>query len=136
MAIVRGTCAAFGNAGVLIEGPPGSGKSDLALRLMDRGWTLVSDDYTEVEARRGRLYARAPKAIAGKMEVRGLGIQHLGTAKAVPVRLLVRLVPRGEVPRFPAPARRTIAGLAIPARKLHAFDASTPIKIELALKGR
>ena len=136
MVLVRGTCVARRNAAVLIEGPSGAGKSDLALRLIDRGWRLVADDYTEVEIKKGRLEARSPKVIVGKIEVRGLGIRRVPALAKARIRLVVRLVARGKVPRLPKSARRVLGGVALPLRTLHAFDASTPIKIELALKAR
>src|SRR5256885_16911508 len=77
--------------GVLISGPSGSGKSDLALRLLDRGFTLVSDDQTIVRRDDSRLIASAPPTIAGKLEIRGIGIVEMDTAKDVPVALLVEL---------------------------------------------
>jgi len=67
------TVALDGRA-VLISGPSGSGKSDLALRLLDRGFILVSDDQTIVRKDGGHLVAGAPPTIAGKLEVRGIGI--------------------------------------------------------------
>jgi serine kinase of HPr protein (carbohydrate metabolism regulator) len=71
---IHATCVAIGGQGVLIMGPSGIGKSDLALRLIDRGATLVSDDYTEIELVEGALTGRPPATIAGKIEVRGVGI--------------------------------------------------------------
>lgn len=119
---------------MLIEGPPGAGKSDLALRLLERGWRLVADDCTELTQRTGRLVASAPKAIAGRLEVRGLGIRRVASSRNAVLLLCVRLVPRARVPRLPEPARRRVAGVAVPLLRLHAFDASTPLKIEMALK--
>lgn len=72
--------------GVLIQGPSGVGKSDLALRLIGQGWRLVADDWTHLWASDGALYAGAPTAIAGRIEVRGLGIV------AVPIQPLARIV--------------------------------------------
>ena len=73
---------------VLITGPSGSGKSDLALRLLDRGFTLVSDDQTVVRREENRLIASAPATIAGKLEIRGLGIVQMETTMDVPVMLI------------------------------------------------
>ncbi len=67
------TVATEGRA-VVIAGPSGSGKSDLALRLLDRGFTLVSDDQTTIKREADRLIASAPPNIAGKLEIRGIGI--------------------------------------------------------------
>src|SRR3954466_2404822 len=81
------TVASEGRA-VLITGPSGSGKSDLALRLLDRGFTLVSDDQTLVRRTGDRLIASAPAALAGKLEIRGIGIVEMETVKDVPIALL------------------------------------------------
>ena len=70
-ALVHASCVAIGGRAILLAGPPGAGKSDLALRLIDRGARLGSDDYTELRRVEGRLLARAPATIAGKIEVQG-----------------------------------------------------------------
>lgn len=125
------TVAIDGRA-VLIEGRSGSGKSDLALRLIDRGATLVSDDYTLVVRRDGALRAKAPATIAGKMEVRGIGIVTMPAVEDVPVALIVRL--DGEVMRMPERRLRRVAGVAVREIALDPFTASAAIKVELALK--
>lgn len=130
--IIHASCVARGERGILIAGRSGSGKSDLALRLLDRGAVLVSDDYTAVRAEEGVLIASAPANIAGKMEVRGIGIVDAATAGAVPVALFVDL--DAAVERLPEPdAARIIAGIAIPLMALGSLEASAPIKVELAL---
>lgn len=125
------TVAIDGQA-VLIEGRSGAGKSDLALRLIDRGAMLVSDDYTVVTRSDGQLFARAPTTIAGKIEVRGLGIVAMPAIADVPVALIVCL--DAEVPRMPEPRVRRIADLPVRELALDAFAASAPIKVELALR--
>ncbi len=94
---IHGSCAARGDAGVLLLGPPGSGKSDLLLRLLDHGFTLVADDRVEVEAGR----ASPPEALAGLLEVRGLGILRLSYAAPVRLVLVVRMA---AMARLPGPA--------------------------------
>src|SRR5512143_2512221 len=84
------TVAVEGRA-VLITGPSGSGKSDLTLRLLDRGFTLVSDDQTIVRRQGERLLATAPPNIAGKLEIRGIGIVEMEWAGDLPVALIVEL---------------------------------------------
>lgn len=123
---------AIGGRAVLIAGAPGRGKSDLALRLIDRGATLISDDYTLVEAREGRLWASPPPTIAGKIEVRGLGIVELGhTNGPVPASLYVDLDARPE--RLPAARATIVHGIALPVLELAALEPSAPIKVEKAL---
>lgn len=131
---IHASCVAIGGGAVLLHGPSGSGKSDLALRLMDRGAALVSDDYTLLRRVGDRLVASPPETIAGRMEVRGLGVidmPHLGEAY---VRLLVAL--DEPPPRMPAErlASRQLAGIDVPVLALAPFEASAPIKVELALR--
>jgi len=102
---IHASCIAVGKQGVLLLGDSGAGKSDLALRLIDDGAMLVSDDRTELYVSRGMLHARAPKSIAGLLEVRGLGIVALPFAKSAPLGLAVKL---GAQPkRLPDPAYYT-----------------------------
>ncbi|KQW81870.1 HPr kinase/phosphorylase [Brevundimonas sp. Root1279] len=122
----------FGWRAVLITGPAGAGKSDLALRLIGRGWSLVSDDYTHVFASGGALYAVAPETIAGRMEVRGVGIvaeRALGVT-----RLWMEVEPvDGPVERLPEPAWRDIEGVRLPLLRLNGFEVSTVEKVAVAL---
>ncbi|MGH6613175.1 HPr kinase/phosphorylase [Sphingomonas sp.] len=126
------TVAIDGRA-VLIEGPSGAGKSDLALRLIDRGAVLVSDDYTILVRNGETLLASAPVTIAGKIEVRGIGIIVMPYVERVPAALLVRLA--GGFDRMPLERmERKVAGIAIPEVTLDAHENSAPIKVELALR--
>src|SRR5436853_4152411 len=85
------TVASEGRA-VLITAPSGSGKSDLALRLLDRGFSLVSDDQTVVKRDGDKLLASPPPNIAGKLEIRGIGIVDVDHLAELPVALIVELV--------------------------------------------
>jgi serine kinase of HPr protein (carbohydrate metabolism regulator) len=125
------TVALDGRA-VMICGPSGSGKSDLALRLLDRGFKLVSDDQTIVRKDGERLLASAPPTIAGKLEVRGLGIVEVETAADVPVALCVELA--SDIQRLPNDDReRQFLGVGIPLFSVDAMTASAPAKVALAL---
>jgi serine kinase of HPr protein (carbohydrate metabolism regulator) len=128
---VHATCVAIGGRGVLIAGRSGSGKSDLALRLIDRGAQLVSDDYTEVSSAGGGLVARAPATIAGRMEIRGVGLVETAAAAEAPVCLVADLDSAPE--RLPEPQVRRIAGHDVPLIALAALEASAPLKLEQAL---
>lgn len=130
---LHGTCVAIGNRGVLLLGEPGRGKSDLALRLIDGGAQLVADDQTALRLYNDRLYASAPEALRGLLEVRGVGIRKLAHLPEAQVYLTVRLVPREEVERLPEPAFFDCLNVAVPLLSLHAFDESTPAKIRLAI---
>lgn len=128
---LHATTVAINGRAVLLAGVSGIGKSDLALRLIDRGATLVSDDYTLVERIDGELIATAPETIAGLMEVRGIGLVAMAHVDA-PVALLIDLSDR--VDRMPAdPLTRAVAGIDVPVVTLAPLEASAPIKVELAL---
>ncbi|SFP38120.1 HPr kinase/phosphorylase [Sphingomonas rubra] len=129
---IHASTVAIDDRAVLIRGRSGSGKSDLALRLIDRGATLVSDDYTLVARHDGLLVASAPSTIAGKMEVRGIGIVTMPAVDGVPVALSVCL--DETVPRMPDPRMRWIMGISVREIALDPFEASTPLKVELALR--
>ena len=110
---IHASTVAIDGRAVLIGGPSGSGKSDLALRLIDRGAVLVSDDYTDRPPDGDGLVASAPPKIAGKIEVRGLGIVEMPSAVDVPVALFVDLDAAPQ--RLPEPGEtRTLAGVAVP----------------------
>jgi serine kinase of HPr protein (carbohydrate metabolism regulator) len=130
---VRGTTIAIGGRGVLLRGRSGCGKSDLALRLIDRGAVLVSDDYTEVRDQSGRLVARAPATIAGRIEMRGVGIVEAPTASEVPLCLVAELDAAPQ--RLPdGPLRAEVGGVELPAVALAALEPSAPLKLEAALR--
>lgn len=129
---VHASSVAIDNRAVLITGPSGAGKSDLALRLVDRGFTLVSDDQTIVRRDGNRLIAAAPTTIAGKLEIRGIGILDLEAVSDVPVALLVELT--GDIERMPDDSReRPILGVSIPLVTIDAMTASASAKVVLAL---
>ncbi|NJR77314.1 HPr kinase/phosphatase C-terminal domain-containing protein [Sphingomonas corticis] len=128
---VHATCVAIGGRGVLILGESGAGKSDLAMRLIDRGARLVSDDYTRLENDAGALVASAPGTIAGKMEVRGLGIVTMPYQDRATIALAVRL---GVEERMPDAATLTLAGVAVPQVTIDPRAPSAPIKVEWAME--
>ena len=128
---IHASCVARNGKAILIAGPSGSGKSDLALRLIDRGSQLVSDDYTIVHQSGSDLLARAPETIKGRMEVRGIGIVDMPTVQDVPVTLIIDLTEPAD--RFPTEGRtRLIAGKSLPVAGLSPFEASAPLKAEMA----
>ena len=130
---VHASAVAIGGRAVLIGGLPGAGKSDLALRLIDRGATLISDDYCDIWRAEGALRASAPATILGKVEMRGVGIVEMATAQQVPVALFVDLDHRPE--RLPEPGEtRMLAGVAVPVLRLAGLEASAPLKVEAGLR--
>jgi len=121
---------------VLLRGPSGSGKSDVALRLIEAGGRLVADDQTHL-ARRGRsLFASPPPALAGLIEARGLGIVRLPRNQLqarVAVALLVDLVPAARIERLPEPQTETLLDITLPRLDLAPFELSAVQKLWLAL---
>ena len=130
--VIHATTVAINGRAVVISGASGSGKSDLGLRLLDRGFGLVSDDRTLVRREGDRLIASAPRNIAGKLEVRGIGIVEVDHLDDVPVALLVELT--SDIQRMPDDSRtRSILGLAVPLVGIDATAASAASKVGLAL---
>ncbi|MDQ2893446.1 MAG: aldolase [Pseudomonadota bacterium] len=129
---LHATSVAIDRQAVVIQGPSGSGKSDLALRLIDRGALLISDDITLIARVGGALRVRAPDTIRARMEVRGVGIVAVPQVDDVPLALIVRLV--DVVPRLPERRARLIAGVEAREILIDPRPASAPILIELALR--
>jgi serine kinase of HPr protein (carbohydrate metabolism regulator) len=129
---LHASCVSKDGMAILISGRSGSGKSDLALRLIDRGADLVSDDYTIVRRVGGKLLASAPENIRNKLEIRGLGILEFHAETDMPVCLMVEL--SAEVERMPeAPGSMAVAGVQVPSVRLSSLEASAPVKVEVAL---
>ena len=127
------SAVAIDGRAVLIGGRSGTGKSDLALRLIDRGAMLISDDYCDVRRAGAGACASAPATIIGKIEMRGVGIVELETAQDVPVALFVDLDHAPD--RMPEPGEtRSVVGVAIPVLRLAGHEGSAPLKVETALR--
>jgi serine kinase of HPr protein (carbohydrate metabolism regulator) len=131
---IHASCVLLDGGAVLLRGASGAGKSDLALRLIDRGGKLVADDRVDIYRRGGVLVARAPIPLQGLIEVRGIGIVRLPSVIDAPISLVVDLVPRDRVERLPEDSTVTILGIRLGHRALDPFDISTPLKIVLAAK--
>lgn len=133
MLTIHASCVALAGEAVLLRGPSGSGKSDLAFRLIEAGARLVADDRTILHAANARLVASAPEGIRGLIEIRGLGPVPLLPAPPTPVALLVDLVPHAQVPRLPDPDHEILLGLLLPRLALDPFAASAASVVRLAL---
>ncbi|MSO98403.1 MAG: hypothetical protein EXR11_09335 [Rhodospirillaceae bacterium] len=131
---LHATCISFSGTGVLIRGAAGTGKSDLALRLIDRGAELVSDDYCEITVEHGRLMAAPPTTIAGKLEIRGFGIVTLPHIEKVAVGLIVDLCKPADIERLPKTTTTVVENIALPWLKLDPFTVSAADKVRMALR--
>jgi serine kinase of HPr protein (carbohydrate metabolism regulator) len=133
MDTVHGTTVAIEGAGVLLRGPSGSGKSDLALRLIDSGGILIADDRCVLALEDGRVIARAPATLRGRLEVRGLGIMTIPFHERAALVLVVDLAGL-VVERLPEAEFTDLLGIPVRCLRLAAFEASTPAKIRMALR--
>ena len=139
---IHATALALGGKAALIRGPSGSGKSDLALRCIASAplphvphrAELVADDPVALTRTYDGIDVSAPPAIAGKLEVRGLGVLEMPYRASARLALVIDLVPPDEVPRYPLEEVTTIfLGRAVPTLRLAPFEASSPAKLALAL---
>ena len=143
--LLHGTCVAFDDLGILILGPPGSGKSDLALRLIDQPGSgtsgrsrvakLVADDQVIISRAGPLLVAMAPPILAGKLEVRGLGITSVTAQASATLVLAVRLTETSTIERLPdfTKSRYEVLGVGLPLALIDPGKASAPARLRAAL---
>jgi serine kinase of HPr protein (carbohydrate metabolism regulator) len=140
--LVHGTCVALGKRAALLRGGSGAGKSDLALRFLvlpgdgEKRPMLVADDQVWIKAgQKGEVLVSPPDTLAGKIEVRGLGILDVPIVAEARLVLVCDLVTSDEVPRMPNEPweSTTIAGFELPVLKVSPFEASAPMKLKMAL---
>jgi HPr kinase/phosphorylase len=133
--LLHASTVAIAGRAVLLVGPPGSGKSDLALRLIDSGALLVADDQTMLQRDKDILTASPPASIAGKIEIRQLGLVEMPYIASVPVALYIDLAGEDEkLDRLPEESQVFLLDYGVRRLRLHAFHASTPAKIRAALQ--
>ncbi len=140
---VHGTAVAVGDRAVLIRGPSGSGKSDLALRCLGLGTSaivkdgvkLVADDQVLLKHQGGHLAASAPASLRGKLEIRGLGILEVDAVLEANLVLVADLVREGAIERYPDPWLFVpILGVSIPLIRLQPFESSSALKLIAAIQ--
>jgi HPr kinase/phosphorylase len=130
--LVHASAVAIQGHGVLLTGRSGSGKSDLALRLIDRGGVLISDDVVMISRTGTGLSVGVAPNIEGKIEIRGLGICSVKHLSSAPLRLVVGL--SNDIERMPDENRmENILGVDVPSIELAPFEGSAPVKVEMAL---
>jgi HPr kinase/phosphorylase len=137
--LLHGSCVALSETGILLLAPPGGGKSDLALRLIGRGARLVADDQVRLSSQDRELHAEPPEALAGRLEVRGLGLLAGLPWAAARLGLVVELMPPDAIPRLPEPARWEALGVGLPRMMLDGRQPSAPdvlLAAVEALEGR
>lgn len=129
MTLLHASLVAFGPVGVLIRGPSGSGKSQLCLQLMDRNASLVADDQVKLSVENNRLMGKAPEALAGMLEIRGLGLVKYPHVPEAEIKLVVDLRPFAEISRMPEPHEMRVEILGF---NIHRFslDPQTPAAVE------
>ena len=144
-ALIHATCLALGDKGILIIGPPGSGKSDLALRLIDSSGSgigtevmtakLVSDDQTLVTRRGDLLFGTSPATIRGKLEIRGVGVVDVPFQRETPVSLIVSLKPVTQIERMPPKTSKSplYCGISLPEISIDPASASASARVHAAL---
>ena len=131
---VHATCVELDGIACLLRGPPGSGKSDLALRLIDLGARLVADDQVVLTRHGQRVVASAPPTLAGMIEVRGLGVMRVQGVAEASLGLVVDLVAPEKVERVPEPATCEFLGVTLPLIALAPCEASAAAKVRLAAR--
>jgi len=131
---IHATSVDIDGIGILLQGPSGSGKSDLALRLIDEGSRLIADDYTDIIVKNEALYGAAPDTIEGLIEVRGQGVFRVGSVESSKIGILIDLVAGGVIERLPEEQTRNILGIPLLYLQLAPFEASATAKIRLAVK--
>lgn len=134
MQTIHATAVAINEKGVLLRGPSGSGKSDLALRLINDGAVLVADDRTALSQRGDAVVAQCPAPIAGKLEVRGIGIVDVPYIEEAPLSVIVDLVNPDQVERYPTQRTEELLDCRIPSILLAPFEVSATAKIKMAIR--
>ncbi|OBV11412.1 HPr kinase/phosphorylase [Erythrobacter dokdonensis] len=133
--LIQASAVEIEGRAAILEGPPGSGKSSLALSLIDRGARLIGDDGVMLAREGGRLVASPPPNITGLLEIRGVGLVNLPTVADAPVALVLSLVGVGHAERLPGMlVTRDYLGMSIPVLPFVPGDKAPAVRAEWALR--
>lgn len=133
--LIQATAVAIDGRAVIFEGPPGSGKSSLALSLIDRSAKLIGDDGVRLHRQGEQVLASPPPNITGLLEIRGVGLVNLPTCEAMPVALILKLVDIGHAERLPGMLiTRDYFGLEVPVLPFVPGSKAPALRAEWALK--
>jgi serine kinase of HPr protein (carbohydrate metabolism regulator) len=130
---VHGTSVSIDGDGILFRGPPGSGKSDLALRMINYGAQLVSDDQVCLTRRNDNIFMSSPPTIRNSIEVRGIGIVNTTAQKEAPLILVLNMSPNNAASRMPIWQLCTFLDIKVPAVEFAPFEISAHLKVKLAI---
>jgi HPr kinase/phosphorylase len=133
MLTAHATCISIDGHGILLRGPSGSGKSDLALRAIADGARLVADDQVDLAAEGDAVIGSAPPVLYGMIEIRGLGIMRMEADARARIALVADMTAAAAIDRMPGPHRCEVAGVELPLFAIDPFQASAPAKLRFAL---
>ena len=128
---IHATCINLEGLGLLLRGPSGSGKSDLALRMMENNSQLIADDRVDLTLEEGVLVARAPSCLRGLLEVRGVGVIEVPYSNCIQILGIINLVENNKIQRLPVPRTELLLGVEIPSYQLDPWEISAIAKIQL-----
>jgi HPr kinase/phosphorylase len=133
---IHATSVVFCGRGLLLCGASGSGKSDLALRIMDAGGSLISDDYTALTVTGNQLFGAPPDTIKGLMEVRGVGLLNVSFVNSARLDVVVMCESHAPIERLPDAITTTIEGVSLPQIRLNPFESSAVAKLRAFLQNQ
>jgi serine kinase of HPr protein (carbohydrate metabolism regulator) len=133
MLTAHATCISIDGHGILLRGPSGSGKSDLALRAIANGARLVADDQVNLAAEGGAVIGSAPPVLFGLLEIRGLGIMRIEAEARAQIALVADMTSADAIDRMPPSRWCQLAGVDLPVFAIDPFQASATAKLRFAL---
>lgn len=137
---VAASCVLLGASALMVRGPSGSGKSALCWALLQdpapfAHAALVGDDQLWLRPAHGRLIGEPAPEIAGRIEIRGLGIVPLDYEPRARIALIADLVPPEAIERLPEPGdlQAELCGVALPRLAVPAGDPAAATRLKHAM---